>query len=140
MGKGKLKVLKDFSLSACRMIMAQNQKRKIRNKSKFVWGEWVEDEFRDVHIEFEELLGYMDRPIYFLAFEYADLKLNREIKGKKIDDGSSEAMGGKRCGEVVEWEEEAAKNFHLKMPIIVDSKSENRRTLKRYSQDAEKEH
>ena len=40
---------------------------------------------------------------------------------------------------VVEWEEEAAKNCHLKMPIIVDSKSENR-TLKRHSQDAEKEH
>ena len=99
MGKGKLKVLKDFSLSACRMIMAQNQKRKIRKKSKFVWGEWVEDEFRDVHIEFKESLGYMDRPIYFLAFEYADLKLSREIKVTKIDDGSSEVMGGKRCGE-----------------------------------------
>ena len=80
----------------------------------------MEDEFRDVHIEFEEPLGYMGRPIYFLIFEYADLKLSREIKDKKIDDGSFEAMGGKRCGEVVEWEEEATKNCHLKMTIIVD--------------------
>lgn len=92
--------------------MAQNQKRKIRKTSKFGWCERVEDEFR--HIEFEEPLGYMDRPIYFLVFEYADLKLSREIKDKKIDDGSFEAMGGKRCREVVEWEEEATKNCHLK--------------------------
>ena len=57
----------------------------------------MEDEFKDVHIEFKESRGYMDRPIYFLAFEYADLKLSREIKVKKIDDGSSEVMGGKIC-------------------------------------------
>ena len=55
----------------------------------------MEDEFRDVHIEFEEPLGYIDRPIYFLVFEYADLKLSREIKDKKIDDSSFEAMGSK---------------------------------------------
>lgn len=94
--------------------MAQNQKRKIRKTSKFGWCEGVEDEFRGVHIEFEEPLGYMDRPIYFLVFEYADLKLSREIKDKKIDDGSFEAMGGKRCREVVEWEEEATKKLPLK--------------------------
>ena len=54
----------------------------------------MEDEFRDVHIEFEEPLGYIGRSIYFLAFEYTDLKLSREIEDKKIDYGSFEAMGG----------------------------------------------
>lgn len=54
----------------------------------------------------------MERPIYFLVFEYADLKLSREIKDKKIDDGSFEAMGGKDV-EVVEWEG-GHKNCHLK--------------------------
>lgn len=58
-----------FCLSAWEDDNGTNLKKE-NKRSKFGgWGMRVNDEFKDVHVEFDEPVGYIYRPIYLLVFQ-----------------------------------------------------------------------